>query len=65
MKNRIWKYYLKLMLGGFKMKFAKGVILGSLVTAGAMMMYSQGIDNSKKKIMRKGRQFARKIKFSM
>ena len=47
------------------MKFAKGVILGSLVTAGAMMMYSEGIDNSKKNIMKKARQFARKIKFSM
>lgn len=53
------------MLGGFKMKFAKGVILGSLVTAGAMMMYSEGIDNSKKKIMKKGKQFARKMNFSM
>ena len=31
------------------MKFTKGIILGSLLTAGAMMMYSEGIDTNKKK----------------
>lgn len=43
------------------MKFMKGVMLGTMVTAGAMMMYSDTIDNSKKKIMKKGKQFLRKI----
>ena len=34
------------------MKFTKGMILGSIVTAGTMMMYSDTIDSSKKKIMK-------------
>ena len=48
-----------------KMKFTKGIILGSLLTAGAMMMYSEGIDTNKKKMIKKGKQFARKMKIPM
>lgn len=42
------------------MKFTKGLLLGSMITAGVMMMY---VDNnmSTKKIMKKGKQFARKM----
>lgn len=47
------------------MSFMKGVMIGSLITAGTMMMYSEGIDESKKKMMRKGKQIARKMKMSM
>lgn len=47
------------------MKFMKGVLLGTLLTAGTMMMYSEGVDNSKKKMIKKGKQFARKMKISM
>ncbi len=47
------------------MSFMKGVMIGSLITAGTMMMYSEGIDESKKKMMRKGKQLARKMKMSM
>lgn len=43
------------------MKFMKGVMIGTMVTAGAMMMYSDSIDTSKKKIIKKGKQFLRKI----
>ena len=35
------------------MNFVKGVMIGSLITAGTMMMYSEGIDNSKKMILKK------------
>ena len=35
------------------MKFTKGIILGSLLTAGAMMMYSEGIDTNKKKMIKR------------
>ena len=48
-----------------KMKFMKGVLIGTILTAGTMMMYSEGIDSSKKKMMKKGKQFARKMKISM
>lgn len=44
------------------MSFMKGVMIGSLITAGTMMMYSEGIDESKKKMMRKGKQIVRKMK---
>ena len=47
------------------MKFTKGIILGSLLTAGAMMMYSEGIYTNKKKMIKKGKQFARKMKIPM
>ena len=43
------------------MRFTKGLMLGALFTAGAMMMYSEGIDNSKKKMVKKGKQFMKKI----
>ena len=43
------------------MKFVKGVAIGAIITASAMMMYSEGIDTSKKKMMRKGKQLARKM----
>ena len=47
--------------GGKKMRFTKGLMLGTLLTAGAMMMYSEGIDNSKKKMVKKSKQFMKKI----
>ena len=47
------------------MNFIKGVMLGTLITAGTMMMYSEGIDESKKKMMRKGKQIAKKMRISM
>lgn len=43
------------------MKFTKGLVIGGLITAGAMMMYSEGVDNSKKKMVKKGKQFMKKI----
>lgn len=44
------------------MKFIKGVMIGGLVTTGLVMMYaeSNGMMN-KKKMMKKGKQFARKV----
>lgn len=44
------------------MKFAKGMAIGALITAGAMMMYSEEFDNTKKKMMRKGKQMMRKFR---
>lgn len=43
------------------MRFVKGIMLGSLITAGAMMMYSETVDNNKRKMVKKGKQFAKKI----
>lgn len=47
------------------MNFVKGIMIGSLITAGTMMMYSEGLDENKKKMLKKGRQFAKKIKMSI
>ena len=45
------------------MKFTKGLILGGIVTAGLLMMYSESdmMSKNKKKMMKKGKQFAKKI----
>ena len=45
------------------MKFTKGLILGGLVTAGILMMYSESdmMTKNKKKMIKKGKQFAKKI----
>lgn len=43
------------------MKFTKGLMLGSLITAGAMLVYSEGVDNNKKKMIKKGKQFMKKL----
>ncbi len=45
------------------MKFTKGLILGGIVTAGLLMMYSESdmMNKNKKKMMKKGKQFAKKI----
>lgn len=53
------------MKGESKMNFMKGVMLGSLITAGTMMMYSEGVDNSKKILLRKGKKIAKKMRTSM
>ena len=43
------------------MRFTKGLMLGSIITAGAMMVYSEGIDSSKKKMVKKSKHFLRKM----
>lgn len=43
------------------MKFVKGIIIGGMVSAGAMMVYKEMSGKSKKQMIKKGKQFARKI----
>lgn len=47
------------------MSFAKGLMIGSLITAGTLMMYSEAVDENKKKVMKKGRQIVKRIKTAM
>lgn len=44
------------------MKFIKGMVMGGLISAGAMMMHNEnsGMIN-KKKLMKKGKQLAKKM----
>ena len=43
------------------MKFFKGMLMGTLVSTGIMMMYTDNMNKGKKKIMKKGKQMAKKI----
>lgn len=43
------------------MKFVKGMILGTMLTAGVAMMYSEGMMPSKKKMLKQGKKMARKM----
>jgi len=43
------------------MNFIKGMMFGSILTASTMMMYSGNIDETKKRMLRKGKQFAKNM----
>lgn len=43
------------------MKFVKGVMIGGLITTGLIMMYNESDMLNKKKIMKKGKQLAKKM----
>ena len=49
------------MIGGKKMKFFKGAVIGSMATATAMLIFNDMNQNTKKKMIKKGKQFARKV----
>ena len=50
-----------LKFGGGNMKFMKGVMIGGLITTGLIMMYTENDMMNKKKIMKKGKQLAKKM----
>lgn len=43
------------------MNFVKGAILGTVATAAAMMIYKDMNRTTKNKMIKKGKQFARKV----
>ena len=43
------------------MKFAKGLLVGGLITTGLIRMYNDTNLMNKNKMMKKGKQFAKKI----
>ena len=43
------------------MKFVKGMVIGGLISAGVAMMCSETMQPSRKKMVKMGRQFARKM----
>ncbi len=43
------------------MKFAKGMLIGGLLTAGVLMMCTDEYMGKSKKMTKKGRQFAKKM----
>ena len=43
------------------MRFIKGVMIGGLLTTGMIMMYSEASNQTKKKVMKKGRNVMKKM----
>ena len=43
------------------MKFVKGMLVGGAATLGALMMYNEMSNKTKKQMMKKGKQWAKKI----
>lgn len=43
------------------MKFVKGMFIGGLVTTGIMMIYLENENKAKRKMIKKGKQFAKKL----
>lgn len=43
------------------MKFIKGVVIGGLLTTGLVMMYTETGMMNKKRMMKKGKQMAKKL----
>jgi len=43
------------------MKFVKGMLIGGLISTGIAMMYTERMQPNRKKVMKMGRQFAKKM----
>ncbi len=43
------------------MKFIKGMIMGTIISAGVVMMYNESMNNSKKKMVKMGKQMVKKL----
>ena len=43
------------------MKFVKGMMLGTLISAGAIMLYTETSSSNKRKVMKMGKQLAKKM----
>jgi len=43
------------------MKFVKGIVIGTMLGSGIAMMYADGMCVNKRKIIKKGRQLAKKV----
>lgn len=43
------------------MKFVKGMLVGTLVSAGIVMMCTESMSGGRNKMIKKGKQFARKM----
>ena len=44
------------------MKFAKGLMIGGLITTGVLMMYTDNKNFSRKKMVKKGRQMVGRLR---
>jgi len=51
----------KISIGGMIMKFVKGMVLGTMVSAGVLMMWAD-TKNTRNMMMKKGRRVMKRIK---
>lgn len=52
---------IKIKGGDYKMKFVKGMVIGTLLSAGVAVMYTEAMKGSRRKMMRKGKQLVKKL----
>ena len=45
------------------MKFAKGIMLGTIISAGIMWIYTESCGKDSKKIVKKGKKFIKQMGF--
>ena len=43
------------------MKFVKGMVMGTILSAGVVMLYKENNSMNRKKMIKKGRQFVKKM----
>lgn len=43
------------------MKFIKGMLMGTIISAGVVMLYKENTGMNKKKMIKKGKQFVKKM----
>lgn len=43
------------------MKFVKGMVIGTMISAGVAMMYMESTSRTRKTLMKKGKQVAKKM----
>lgn len=43
------------------MKFVKGMIMGTIISAGVVMLYNENAKMNKKKMIKKGKQLVKKM----
>ena len=43
------------------MKFVKGMLMGTIISAGVVMLYKENTGMNKKKMIKKGKQFVKKM----
>ena len=59
MKNRLQRYYQE--KGGYIMKFLKGVLFGTAISASVWMLCSEDTKCKRNKMMKQGKKFMRSM----
>lgn len=55
------RHNIRKQIGGYFMKFIKGMLIGTIVSTGLVIAFSETMGQDKKKIMKKGKQMIKKM----